>query len=461
MEKKPISRRNFLKAAGMLAAGTLSACAAPTTTPVPPTKAPEPTKAAAAPTAVPPTAVPPTAVPTKAPTPAPTKANPISVLVASDKEWVPDQVKKFTAETGIPVNPTIVDWNDLGTKFTVAAASGATTYDVVNVDPSSHGAFMKAGYLEPLDTYLAATKGDLVSPMIFSYNGKIYGMPWFIDALFFFYNTEILSKAGITAPPKTWDELKTQAKTIQQKGLTKYPIAFQWKQIEGNFDVFMTLLFNNGGKLLDETLTKPLFNGPEGVAALQFEADLNLKDKLVDPGSFNMRPLEVMTEMSQERTAFAILWGEVAGSLNDKTKSKVIGKISSSLIPVAKTGNASWTVDGSECIAIPAKSANKDNAWKLISYMTSKTASKEVALNLGALPVWKSLFTDPQVAGNPWNKVFLEQLTNPYSRPGQAWYTEFSTMMQVAIISAFNGSKTAQVALDDAAKKAVDILKKS
>ena len=46
-----------------------------------------------------------------------------------------------------------------------------------------------------------------------------YGMPWILDTKYLFYNKEILEKAGITAPPKTWDELAEQAKIIKDKGL--------------------------------------------------------------------------------------------------------------------------------------------------------------------------------------------------------------------------------------------------
>jgi multiple sugar transport system substrate-binding protein len=438
MVQKSLSRRQFLKLAAMTAAGgVLASCtpaAAPTTAPA----------ATAAQTAA----------------PAAGAGGPISVLLASDKQWIPDLIKKFTADTGINVNPVIVDWNDLGTKFTVAAAAGAATYDVAEVDPSAHGAFMKAGWLEPLDTYLAPIKDNLVNPNIFAYDGKIYGMPWFIDAYFFYYNQEMLEKAGLSAPPTTWDELRSQAQTVQQKGLADFPLAFQWKQIEGEFDVYLAFLLNNGGKLLDETLTKPLFNSPEGVAALQFLADLNLKDKLVNPGSFSMRPLEVMTEMSQGRSAFAILWGEVAGSLNDASQSQVIGKIKSSLIPVAKAGNASYTVDGSEALGIPSTSKNKDAAWKFIQYFTSEAEEKNIVANLGALPVYKSLFSDPVMSSNPWSKENLEQLKNAFVRPGMGWYPELSETMQVATISALNGSQTPQQALTDAEQKVVEILKK-
>ncbi len=437
------------------AGGALAACVpagAPSSPAAPAPAAPAPTTAAGA------AAPAPTAAGAAA---AGSGGGTISVLVASDKQWVPGLINQFTKDTGVKVNPVIVDWNDLGTKFTVAAASNSATYDVVDVDPSAHGAFMKAGWLEPLDTYMAPSKGDLVNPDIFSYNGKVYGMPWFIDALFFFYNSDMLGKAGFSNPPATWDELRSQAQALHQKSIVEYPFAFEWKQIEGEFDLFMTFLMGNGGKVLDDSLSKPLFNSPEGVEALQFMADLNLKDKLVNPGSFSMRPLEVMTEMAQERAAFAIIWGEVAGSLNDPASSQVAGKIGTSLIPVAKAGNSSWTVDGSECLAIPSKSDNKDTAWKFIEYFTNKEQEKQVVTTMGALPIWKSSFDDPAIANNPWAKSFLEQLKHDYSRPGQAWYAEFSTALQVATIAALNGSKPAKQALDDAAAQVTAILPKS
>ena len=51
------------------------------------------------------------------------------------------------------------------------------------------------------------------------YDGKKYGMPWILDTKYLFYNTEMLQKAGIAAPPKTWDELVADAKIIKDKGL--------------------------------------------------------------------------------------------------------------------------------------------------------------------------------------------------------------------------------------------------
>jgi len=64
------------------------------------------------------------------------------------------------------------------------------------------------------------------------YKDKAFGMPWSVDSKYLFYNKEMLQKAGIANPPKTWDELLADAKIIKQKGIVEYPIVWSWQQAE-------------------------------------------------------------------------------------------------------------------------------------------------------------------------------------------------------------------------------------
>ena len=59
-----------------------------------------------------------------------------------------------------------------------------------------------------------------------SFEGEVYGLPYYSGNSVFVYNERILKQAGINAPPKTWDELMDQAKTIKQKGILEHPIIF-------------------------------------------------------------------------------------------------------------------------------------------------------------------------------------------------------------------------------------------
>ena len=57
-------------------------------------------------------------------------------------------------------------------------------------------------------------------------------MPWINDTKFFFFNKQMLADAGITTPPKTWDDVVTAAKAVKAKGLVQYPLVASWKQAE-------------------------------------------------------------------------------------------------------------------------------------------------------------------------------------------------------------------------------------
>jgi multiple sugar transport system substrate-binding protein len=391
--------------------------------------------------------------------PATTSGQRISALMATDKPWLQETADRFRQDTGITVDLTLVDWNDISTKFIASAAGSSGGYDVVESDGNKI-AWAEAGYIDDI-TDRIKDRNDLVRPDLFTANGKTYGMPWFVDALFFFWNKEYLSKAGITSPPRTWDDFVAAAQAVQSKAGVKYPITFQWKQIEGEFDLWLTFLFGFGGQLFDSDLKSPRFNDQPGVDALQFMSDLNQKHKVVDPNSFASRPLEVTQNLAAGNTAFGILWGGLSGTLTDPKSSKVVGQIESSLIPVMGS-NPSTTVDGSETVSLVAKSQNKDAAWQWIDYLTNKKTTTDVLLNYQTLPPWKSLYTDADLNKKvPWMKAFGSQLEHDYVRPTKPWYDEFSKTMQVATISVLTGQQSAKQALDDAAAKTTDLIQKS
>jgi len=43
-----------------------------------------------------------------------------------------------------------------------------------------------------------------------TYQGKLYGMPWYNSAKHLFYNAKLLKDAGFDKPPTTLDELVAQ-----------------------------------------------------------------------------------------------------------------------------------------------------------------------------------------------------------------------------------------------------------
>jgi multiple sugar transport system substrate-binding protein/raffinose/stachyose/melibiose transport system substrate-binding protein len=95
--------------------------------------------------------------------------------------------------------------------------SGARTQFIVDSDR-----------LMPLDDFWTANDLDTVIPAslkpISTYGGKIYNIPQNAHIVGFFYNPKVLAEAGVTEPPKTWDEFIAMADKIKAAGVAPFAL---------------------------------------------------------------------------------------------------------------------------------------------------------------------------------------------------------------------------------------------
>ena len=86
------------------------------------------------------------------------------------------------------------------------------------------GEFVNAGLSKPLDSYYAEYKwDDRLTPTSVAasraYAGGRHGVPYTFHGEALYYNKALFEKAGITAPPASWDELKADAKKLKDAGI--------------------------------------------------------------------------------------------------------------------------------------------------------------------------------------------------------------------------------------------------
>ena len=126
--------------------------------------------------------------------------------------------EKYKAKTGNELEVQVVSWDSIDqTSSTMIQNNNAP--DILNLN--AYASYAKDGLLYNADEVLPeAAKSDLLDAFVKSgtYNGKLYGMPDLSSARAFFYNKAIFKKAGIAAPPKTWDEFAADAKKITALG---------------------------------------------------------------------------------------------------------------------------------------------------------------------------------------------------------------------------------------------------
>jgi multiple sugar transport system substrate-binding protein len=381
-----------------------------------------------------------------------------------------DQIARdFEAQNpDIKVVMEYVGYDYVHDKIVTGMAATPPAYDAAMIDVIWPDEFIKAGYLLDVTDRVTSEMKSGMFPASWNgvaRNGRIYGMPWLMDVKYFMYNKDILQQAGITEPPKTWEELVDQAKIIKQKGLVEFPIIWSWNQKEGVVCDFTVLLFGNGGAFLDAN-GKPAFNNEKGVQLLTWMKQ-TLDDGLSNPSSVSSDEGAVETDFLAGKSAFAVNWLFQYSDSNDATKSQIVGQAAFAPMPVFEDGAAAGikgsSVDGSSSFAIMATTPYPDQTWKFLTYL----ASNEVQIKYSAemLPIWQNDFQGDALANllaaTPTNPVtvpaFLAQFPYANERPTVSYYNEASAALQLAIQEALTGVKTPQQALDEAAAKWVEL----
>jgi multiple sugar transport system substrate-binding protein len=125
---------------------------------------------------------------------------------------------------GIKVKSVYVPYDQLPSKLIVAAAARQGP-DVVLFNNGDSSTLAAAGTLQPLDKYWAAYKDKAQFPASTHhfYNNKLYAVQGIVDLVALWYNKDLMTKLGISAPPTTIDELNAdmaKAKAAGDHGIT-------------------------------------------------------------------------------------------------------------------------------------------------------------------------------------------------------------------------------------------------
>ncbi|MET3898083.1 multiple sugar transport system substrate-binding protein [Devosia sp. UYZn731] len=280
------------------------------------------------------------------------------------------------------------------------------------------------------------------------YQGKRYGMPWILDTKYLFYNRDILEKAGIAAPPKTWKELADQSAIIKAKGLVEFPIVWSWAQAEAVICDYTTLLSAFGGQFLDAD-GKPAFASGGGLAALQYMVDTTTAG-LSNPNSKEYLEEDVRRVFENGEAAFALNWTYMDDLANNSVDSKVAGKVGIVPAPGVEGVSQISAMNGSMGLGVAATSKHPDQAWDFVTYLTSQSTQNAYAKL--SVPIWASSYQDKAVTGGR-EELFAAAgtaLAAMFPRPTTPNYQELSTVLQVAIQQALLGIASPQDALNQA-----------
>lgn len=311
--------------------------------------------------------------------------------------------------------------------------------DVIFINNIYAPIYIKANLLEDLRPYFSEDINNKTffdkSLNAFTYDDKLYAMPRDISNLVIYYNKDIFNKNNTPYPDKNWtlnDLLKTAQRVSDSK---TFGINFEEKSL-----YWLYFLEANGGGILSDDSKEIIFNSKKSTEALQFYADLVTKYKVAPSNA----------QIASMTTAQMFMQGDIAMYLGGRW---MVPKFRDSI-------NFNWDVMNfpaseenkvlidSSGWAISKNSKNKENAARLIKFLSSKESIKKFSESGLIVPARYDIAESESFLSTnekPKNsKVFTEMIKYAKPTPTNANYQQINDILDEAVEPVFNGDKKAK-----------------
>ncbi|WP_027135714.1 ABC transporter substrate-binding protein [Geminicoccus roseus] len=336
-----------------------------------------------------------------------------------------------------------VSWDNLQQRLTTDIAGG-TAPDIAIIGTRWLLDYAANDIAEPIDDYMtpefkAKFIDAFLEPSVI--DGVTYGLPVAASARAMYYNKDLLEKAGVAEPPKTWDELVQAAQAVKEKGEGAYGFGLQGKEIETDIYWYYAL-WTHGGELV--------VDGKSGIASDAGVQAAELYKSMIDQGLTQPSPTgsnrqDIESLFKQGRAAMILsgpwLRGQIASEAPD---------LNYGLAGIPK-GTTEATYGVTDTIMLFKSSENKEMAWKFLEEAAfSEKNRTEFSAKEGFLPVLKAVAEAPEFADNEQLTAFTDLLPNAKFAPLIPNWELASDAATSALQRIYQGEAEPKPALDSA-----------
>src|SRR5438105_4157031 len=158
-----------------------------------------------------------------------------------DKLGKSDILQQFQKDNpNIKVNVTAIPWNVAHDKL-ITAVAGKQTPDVTQLGSTWAGEFSKLNAMDDVPSAIKSSDFYQAAIDAGSYNGKLVGVPWYVDTRVLYYRSDLAQQAGMSQAPQTWDDLHKLAQAYHSGG-SKYGISLS----SNNWQEYIPFLYSAG-----------------------------------------------------------------------------------------------------------------------------------------------------------------------------------------------------------------------
>jgi N,N'-diacetylchitobiose transport system substrate-binding protein len=322
--------------------------------------------------------------------------------------------KEFEKKTGAQVKVEVQQWQNINTKLTTALASDNPP-DVLEIGNTDIPLFAANGAL--LD--ITSSKSDLEQGQTWlsglqnpaTIDHKLYAVPLHAGTRAVVYNKDVWAAAGITAPPKNYDELTADLDKV--KAANPSPDYSPLYFAGGNWYVGLQFVYDTGGELAkqgkDGTWSATISSTAAQKGLAHFKQFQNAYSTVASQtASASVPDPNTLIETGKASAIFAA--NPTSIPTIEAAAPQLKGKLGSFPMPsIEKPGtNMPAWVGGSD-VAISAKTKNADLAKQYLKLIASPATQKKYIAGIdGDIPISNALIDAALPNVGDAQKAFFE-----------------------------------------------------
>jgi sn-glycerol 3-phosphate transport system substrate-binding protein len=406
-------------------------------------------------------------------TDAPAPTGPVNIafwhaMSGHNGEVVDELVKRFNeSQSDIIVTATFQGSYDDEINKLKAGFQSKDVPAVVQVYDIGTRLMIDLGVMTPMQDFIDAENFDVadIEPNVANYysvDGKMWSMPFNTSNPVLYYNKDMFEAAGLDPEkaPQTWAEVEEAARAIKAHDPATYGCSFaiygwffeQFMAVQGGYYVD-----NDNGRTA--TATKAVFNGPEGVALL------NWWKGMIDEGiCSNLGRKTTDTKAAFDSGVVAMTLDSTAGLRDRINAAEGKFEVGVGYLPRAKAedyGKAGTIIGGASVWITNLRPVEEQQAaWEFVKFLSSAESQAYWHIQTGYYPINSKGYNEPDDvawrAQYPQFEVAMDQLhiapLNNVTAGGLIGvFPEARQTVEAAIEEFFAGQATAQEALNKAA----------
>ncbi len=334
-------------------------------------------------------------------------------------------------------------WSAAHEKLLTAFAGDATP-DLAQMGNTWLPEMVALGALEPLDALVSGADGGSGGTSIDAQDyfggiwdtnlidGRLYGVPWYVDTRLLFYRRDLLTRAGFEAPPQDWPQWLQMMQGIKRVvGPDKFAVLLPLNE----YDPLVALSLQQGEPLLRDGGRYGNFRGAGFRRTLDFYLSL-YQQRLAPPASSN-EIANVWNEFARGYFSFYITGPWNIGEFRRRLPAELQGAWATAPLPGPAGPGAS--IAGGSSLALFAKSRRKQDAWALVSYLSRPAVQQRFRELTGNLPPRRAAWEDAALKADVHSQAFRDQLERVRAVPKVPEWERIATELRVVLEQVIHG----------------------